>query len=481
MKGFKKLVTLCCLLTGFILGACDDDLTKVGTTIQPPEDLITVYTDTFQMKASTVRLDSIFAKTSTCMLGEMYDPLYGMIKSDFLCQFYCEEGFEFAQTPCDGKIDSIDLFIYYPNNSSGGVSAYGDTLVPMQVSVFPISKPLARNFYTNDDPEKYCDMKNPLGVCTYTAYDMSISDSLRSATDPSIRVKLPVELGQKIYDETVNNPSTFTSQSSFNEFFPGVYITNTFGSGNLIQTQGEEIVICISYHYIGKGSEGQDSLFNGARWFRNSKEVYQINRFKNSNIDRLLEENPSCTYIKSPAGVCTKLIIPATEISKKLDVQGRFINGFTLELKYLPVDEWDFAFAPPSHLLLLPEDSVKTFFENASIENNNVSFVSYNNVGSSGTVSSTTSTTSTSAGYSSDTRTYAFGNISNLLKAHIKQSPDRDLNLIVLPVYREVKEYSSSYYTDGITHTLTLSGLKIRKDDEFMKIVILSSMFEDKK
>lgn len=480
MKGLKKHIAMCSLLTGLILGACDDNPTKVGMTIQSPDDLLTVYTDTFQMTASTVKLDSIFAKTTTCMLGEMYDPVYGTIKSDFLCQFYCEEGFQFSEIPHDGKIDSIDLFISYMYNSLGGLIAYGDTIAPMQVSVFPIDRPLKRAFYTNEDPEIYCDMNDPLGTSTYTVYDMTVADSIRNLSNyyPNIRVKLPIELGQKFYDETINNPSSFASQRAFNDFFPGVYITNTFGSGNLILTSGEYISIRISYTYTKQGSEGQDSLVYGSQWFYSSKDVFQINRFKNSQIDRLLEENPTHTYIKSPAGVCTKLVIPTTEISKKLDIQDRFINNFVLNLKYLPADEWDYAYAPPSYLLLLPEDSVTSFFESASVENNITSYISYMNSDGSYSYSSAYATPS---GYSSYTRTYAFGNISRLLETHIKNSPDSDLRVLVLPVYREYQESNSSYYTSGITHTLTPSGLKIRTDEELMKIVILSSKFENKK
>ncbi|MDR2680712.1 MAG: DUF4270 domain-containing protein [Tannerella sp.] len=485
MKGIKKHIALCCLLTALISGACDDNLTKVGTTVLPPDDLITVYTDTFRIKASTVKLDSVFAKTTTCMLGEMYDPDYGTLKADFLCQFYCKEGFRFAETPYNGKIDSIDLYIFYMYNTYGGLMAYGDTIAPMQVTVFPVNRPLTRNFYTNDDPEKYCTMNNPLGSCTYTAYDMAIPDSVRNSDYyiPNIRVKLPLELGQRFYDETVNNPSTFDSQSSFNGFFPGVYITNTFGSGNLILTSGENIAIRISYSYTGKGSEGQDSLFYGAQWFYSAKDVYQITRFKNSQIDRLLEENPTHTYIKSPAGVCTKLVIPTTEISNKLDVQDRFINSLALNLKYLPVDERDFAYMPPSHLLLLPEDSVRVFFENASIEDNATSYVSFLNMGVNayGTTYQCTSSYETPDGYSSYTRTYAFGNISRLLETHVKNSPDKDLSLLVIPIVREATSSNSYYYTTGITHTLTPSGLKIRTDEELMKIVVLSSKFEGKK
>jgi hypothetical protein len=475
-----KTIALCCLSAGLLASACDDNLTRVGITIQPPEDLITVYTDTFRMKAVTVKQDSIFAKTSSCMLGEMYDPIYGTIKADFLCQFYCVEGFEFSHTPYNGKIDSIELFIDYAYNSSGGVSAYGDTLAPMQVSVYPINKPVKRNFYTNDNPENYCDMDHPLGVSTYTPYDLSISDSIRSLSSymPNVRVKLPVELGQKFYDESINHPETFDSQSAFNEFFPGVYVTNTFGSGNLILTQGEYIALRISYNYAVEDSQGQDSLVYYSQWFLSSKEVCQITRFKNGRIDHLLAENPTHTYVKSPAGLCTKLIIPTTEIAQRLDIQDRFINGFTLNLKYLPADEWDFALLPPSHLLILPEDSVTTFFENANVEDNITSFISYSNdVTSSGVTPSPNTTT---GGYSYTSRAYTFGNISNLLKTHILRSPDKDLSLLVLPVYRETRTSNSIYYTASISHTLSPSSLKIRTDGDLMQVVVVSSKFENK-
>lgn len=486
MKSFKGLIAAFGLFAGWMLGACDDNLTEVGTTIQPPGDLITVYTDTFQMKASTVRLDSVFAKTSVCLLGEMYDPVYGNIKADILCQFYCEEGFEFAKTPHEGKIDSVELMIIYPNNSRGGLNVYGDTVTPMQVSVYPVNKPLKRNFYTNEHPENYCDMKNPLGAATYTAYDFSISDSVRQATDsdgnpifsPYINVRLSTELGQKFYDESVNNPSTFASQEAFNEFFPGVYITNTYGSGNLIKTQGENIWMRIFYDYALQDSAGNDSLAHAVQWFNVSKEVIQVNRFKNSNIDQLLEDNPTHAYVKSPAGVCTKLVLPTTQIAKEVDINDRYINGFNLDLKYLPEDEWDYAYAPPSHLLLLPEDSVVTFFEKGSVENNQTSYVSFMYYVSSS--DSYTSSAATGIGYNSSTRTYSFGNISTLLKKHIENSPDKDLNLLVIPVTRTSASSNGAYYTSDIQHSFDLSGAKIRIEEEYMKVVVLSSKFENK-
>ena len=61
---------------------CDDDLNLVGSSIQPDSDKIAVFTDTFMMTSSTVKVDSIFARSVTGFLGEFYDPLYGNLKSD---------------------------------------------------------------------------------------------------------------------------------------------------------------------------------------------------------------------------------------------------------------------------------------------------------------------------------------------------------------------------------------------------------------
>lgn len=468
MKRGIILYILQCAGIALFLNSCDDTLSKVGPSIQPPEDLITVYTDTFVMKASTVRLDSVFSKTSDFLLGEMYDPVYGTLKADVLCQFYCEEGFKFPQTPNEGKIDSVELIIPVPLDM-----AYGDTLSPMELTVYPIDRPLKRNFYTNDNPENYCDMKNPLGKTSYTAYDLSMSDSLhKEGYYPIIRVKLPAELGQRFYDETIQNPSTFMSQNAFNEFFPGIYLTNTYGSGCIIKTVSDNresgMYIAMYYGVMGTDINGNDSIMHRVQGFTVSKEVIQINRFVNDHIDQLLVDNPTHTYIKSPAAVCTKLVLPTAEMAKAFDINDRYINGFTLNLRYLPEDEWDFAYQPPAHLLLLPEDSVIPFFEKGNVDNYTTAFISF----------ASASASISSSGYDFNTRTYHFGNISNLLKIHITNSPDKDLNLYIIPVTRKMANTDYGIYSMAISHSFYLSGVKIRTEEEDMKVVILSSKFE---
>lgn len=457
-----KLFILGLSLGGFILGGCNDDLNLVGPTIQPDEDRFTVKTDSFQLQASTIQMDSVYAKTTYGLLGEMFDPVYGNLKSDYICQFYCPENFQFRHKPVDGKIDSMDVQMVYMYRTSSWI---GDSLTPMRAQIYKVTKPLTRNYYTNINPGDYCDMKTTLSSQAYTAYDTSVPDSVRFATDyngnptyvSKIIMQMPKELGQHFYDETVNNPGSFSSQEAFNQFFPGLYITNTFGTGNILFLS--QTNFNIYYKYTVKDIAGRDSIVKTQERFKTTKEVIQLNRFKNTDMSNLLVPNDSHTYIKSPAGVCTRLVLPATEISAA--VEGRTINDMPFSMKALAQEDSEYALTPPPYLLLLPEDSVKTFFENGQIENNQTAFLS--------------------DGYSASTRTYSFNNIANILTNQLKNSPGKDLNLVAIPVNRQTQANNyGEKFTISISNYFVPAGVKLKKDPEAMKVKVTSSKFNTK-
>lgn len=452
--GMKRIILGLSLAFIFCLGSCDDELTKVGTSIQGDSDKISVSVDSFYLEASTIITDAVYARSDTGLLGEFYDPLYGTLKSDYICQFYCPEDYRFRYTPINGKIDSVDFRIFYD-------SWVGDSLAPMRAQIFPITKALEKNFYTNVNPEDYADMQTSLGMQTYTAFDRSVPDDVRYATDyegkrtfyPVITIRMPQELGQKFYDQTINNPSSFDDQDAFNEFFPGLYITNTFGSGNII---GVDLsYFTIYYKYMGVGSAGQDTIIKAQEVFNVTKEVIQLNRFKNTDMSGLTEPDEDYTYVKTPAGVSTRLVIPSKEIAPFID--GRILNNIPLTLYSMPEDESEYALDRPASLLILPEDSVKSFFENRKVEDRVTSFV---------------------ASFSSASSSYSFGNISNVLKTHIENSPEEDLSLLVIPINRETaSDYYGETYSTSISNFLFPAGMKLRKDKEAMKVGVTSSIY----
>ncbi|MDR1980746.1 MAG: DUF4270 domain-containing protein [Tannerellaceae bacterium] len=454
-----KLFILGIVSGTFFLSSCNDDLHSVGTTIQPDGDKPVVYTDTFLIKASTVLIDSIYAKTSSGLLGEIYDPLYGNLRSDYICQFYCPpDGFKFAHEALDGKIDSVNFLIRYD-------SWVGDSLVPMQVQLYKVVKPLERNYYTNANPLNYCDMQASFGSQTYTAFDRTIPDSVRFALDyngnylfaPYVRVRMPLEFGQAFYDETIYRQESFKDQEAFNAFLPGIYVTTTFGSGNMLKVGSS--YLDFYYRYKTAGSEGQDTIINSRESFSVTKEVIQMNSIKNSDIDRLVQPDDNYTYLKTPAGVFTRIVIPAKEIIAK--IKGRTINNTYFTLTSMPQENWTYALTPPDRLLILPEDSVKTFFESGQIENNSTSFLSES--------------------YSATNSGYVFGNIANMLKYQMEHFPDQDLHLLVIPVRRESVSDSNTgaTYTTALYNYLEPAGVKLRKDEEKMKLQILTSQYAE--
>lgn len=459
-----------------ILGGCNDDISLVGPSIQPEADRISAYADTFEVQMSTVKLDSVYARTVSGLLGELYDPLYGNLKTDYICQFYCPENYQFAHEPMDGKVDSMAFFILYQRDNNGniGTSCIGDSLAPMQAQIYKVTKPLERNFYTNMDPKEYCDMSTLLGEKTYTPRDLSISDSIRSITSttdssyytPNVRIRISTEVAQALYDETVNNPSTFKTQEDFNKFFPGFYVTTGYGTGNILKVAQSSFFIY--YKYKSTTEAGNDTIIYTREQFNVTKEVIQMNQMKNDNIEALLEPNDEYTYMKTPSGVCTKIVVPSRVIKEKIG--SRILNNFSFSLKAMPQENWLYAFEAPSTVMLMPQDSVKNFFENSRMEDNVTAF---------------------RGDYSSSTRTYSFGNISNVLQTHLIKNPDEDLTLLVIPVYRAVSSTSSnsyySYYysssstptTTAISNYLSPSGVKLKKNKDARQIVIFSSEYNN--
>lgn len=440
-----------------ILSGCNDELTQVGTSIQPENDRPLVYADTFYMKARTVLTDSVYARTTYGSLGEIYDPLYGNLKSDYMCQFYSPENFRFKQTPLEGRIDSVEFQISY------GRTWTGDSLTPMRAQLYEVTTPLTRDFYTNIDPEKYCNMQKSLGAQTYTARDLAnVSDSVWNAVDqngnftyiPSIKIRMPQEVGQRFYDATIHTPEVFNNQNTFNEFFPGVYVTNTYGTGNILNIQGS--IMTIYYKYMTKGYTGQDSIGKMSETFSATSEIIQLNRFKNTDMSHLLEPNDSIAYLKSPAGVYTQLTIPAQDIAPI--IKGRIVSNVALSLKALPQEDWKYAFQAPSNILILPKDSVDGFFKSNSVEDNITSY---------------------RGEYVASTRTYTFGNIARLLRTHIENTPDEDLVINVIPVERRVGKTTNYYgqttdYTVALENYLKPSGVKLRIDKEAMEMRIVT-------
>jgi hypothetical protein len=474
----KTKLILFCLLSGFIYSACEDDtISKVGTGILPGEDKIDIYDDTIIITAKTIQVDSIYAKTINGFLGELYDPSYGTVKAGYVCQFYPSYGFVNLDSIVNNEIDSIFLNVYY--------TYQGDSLAPMELSVYQVNKPLDKHYYTNVDPASFCNMNEPIARYSYTARNLNIPDSTLQANGYSHMLSVPLrkELGQAFLEEAKKPlPNIYSSVQNFTDFFKGTYLTTTFGTGSLLYVDATEISIYYSTKAVVKDSNDADSAIirRNAAFFPVTKEVIQLNNIKGANTASLLAPGGGDkTYIKSPDGIFTELTIPIRDIVSRIGKKK--FNSVKLSLNTFPKDDWEYAFNVPgsgylsnstsslkAQLLLIEPDSVKNFFELQQVAN---------------------SVTSFTTAFNTSSLTYDFYNIANVIQNAIDKTPSgqepTDLRLWLIPV---ITAYSSQQSYTGAaqeidystSHYLWPSGVTLKTGGDNLKVRIIASDISNK-
>ncbi|MCC8146979.1 MAG: DUF4270 domain-containing protein [Bacteroidales bacterium] len=472
----KTKIFFLSILTGFIyLTACDDTIDSIGSGIQPDGDKIEIYDLSLNISGETVKLDSIYAKSISASLGNIKHPVYGSLKGEYACQFYPSAEFE-LDSMIKNDIDSIKLQIMYFNFQ-------GDPLTPMEVSVYPVDEPLKNDYYSGIDLTQYADMQTLLGKRAYTARDLNISDSIYDSSSSStykvLSVTLPKELGQKFFEEyKKGDQGAFASQEAFSNFFPGTYIASTFGNGCLLDVERTSIFIYYQRRWEAISTiTGNDTIIEGTTYasLNVTKEVTQLNSYVNSGEEELLAPNADKMYLKTPAGLYSKLTIPLAQIIDSIG--NRKFSNVELSLSAYPKEDseylWDFPGTyqnvgielAKSKILLIEPDSVVPFFEQQKAADNLTSYYST---------------------FNSSTSSYVFRNISNVLQNAIDKTEGnnyKDLELLVIPVTVPYYYASNDYYEtnplDYATyHYLYPSAVTLRKGGDNLKLKIIAADLE---
>lgn len=451
----------------FALISCDDNLGSVGESIQPENDKIILKTDTFNFTAQTIKWDSIYAKTSSGLLGEYEEPVFGKIKSDYLSEFYCDKETRFLNKV--NSIDSVTIDIY--------VKSYiGDTISPIGLSAYKVTKNLERDFYTNIDPKDYCDMSVVLGRNLFSISDIKWNYRLKRIT-----FKVDKNIGQDIYNKWLNDSTTFQNINSLRKYLPGVYITQTFGTDLLMNV--EHTMLNVNYTYVGRNyNNTKDSIRPALFQLANTAEVIQMNHVNNSNTGKLLEEgSPKRTYIKTPAGVYTELTIPLSEIANKVE-KGYSVNSATIVLKGFTEEDQFSKFPRPKNLLLIPKDSVNSFFlkKDKKLANNTTSFI----------ISYSANTNSYNLNNISQYNNISYGTIQKMINYYLNKYRDEnlstipDLKYVLIPV--EIKtiiiptNYGNVIELKSVSNLMEPTSAILRTDEDNMKFQIVYSKYRDR-
>lgn len=367
VKLFLASVLAICASSTII--SCDDEVSELGFSTQPDNDVILLVTDTLQCNVATGYRDSIYVRTGYPLLGNITDPEYGSIKAGYLAQFYASTKlgltymeqdsvtFDILRTSApqelgldpknifksrfdslmNNDIDSLTLRIYYK-------TYYGDSLSPMRLSIYALNKDATLEtepeeaFYSNYDFSKFYSTDNLLGEKAFTAANRVLSSSeISTVGSPYIEVRLNEDFKNKFFRSAIEaaiardaegrtNYSSykdiFSSISSMREnFLSGVAIQPTFGDGSIIKVFNTAIWFYYrSYHRYNKdgtilrnATDTADSTYvtSHVQVMAVTPDVVQMANLGLKDIkkeDRLNDQESA--YITSPQGYYTKVDLP---------------------------------------------------------------------------------------------------------------------------------------------------------------------------
>ena len=357
--------------------SCDDNTGTLGYELVPSTDLVNRNFKIYDVETSSYEVgDKVLARSSMSYLGKFTDPETGtIINSDFLAQFYCPENFSFPTQIYNNYISSVDLRLY--------VSDFvGDSLASFKLNVFELDKVLdaGKDYYTNIDPTDYYDKNiKPIATKWYTLSDRTISDSLRQSSNytRSIRISLPREIGQTIYDAYRTNPEYFRNTDAWlNSGLPcskGFYFQIESGDGAMAYIDIAQLNINFKYYDT---EYKRDTT--GVVHFACTEEVVQATRFQNANLSTLLD-NHNATYIKSPAGIFTQAILPVDDIN----ITDTINSAKLVFTRYNDEVDSKFKLSIPKTLLLVRlDDYLNGFFEKYSLADGESSYLTKFNASS---------------------------------------------------------------------------------------------------
>lgn len=427
MKKYPILTPLAAVLA---LAACDNS-TNIGSTII--EDEITIVADSaFTITGQSKVNNVIQSRTVTQLLGSIDAGDYGHLSSDFVTQFMPS-----ARINTDGMIiDGMTLNLSIPR-ATGYV---GDTLVPMGLEVFRLTKSLPYPIYSNfyEDVADYYDASAPIASKVYNFNTLGCSDTLQARSYITIPVELPKELAQELIDIYKADSTTYLIPEQFAQKFPGLYVRNTYGNGRVVKIGAT--VMTVNYHVDGKTDAGKDTIYYRAgNYYAVSPEIITNNNIRYNMSDAMQSRLDAGEHLLvAPTGIETEIHFPVNDIlASYLEGAGKLavVNSLSFSL---PVDTIanGFGITPPPYILMVQSNKKDEFFAKNLITDNLTSFL--------GT-------------YNSAYNRYDFPDMRSYLIERLGNgaATEAESTFTLTPVSVETETNSSNYYYSTATTTVS--------------------------
>ena len=456
MKILRLLTVL--VIAALTFAACDDTTEGIGGSITNKIDNINISNSAFNVTTKSIVADSVLSRNNTGLIGKMKDPETGnYVKGDYMTQLsvlptFSVDTLDYIKQANNGSIEADSCYLLVSYNAS-----YGDTIAPMKVTAYEMTKPMAedKEYYSNydafKDKEGWVSENNQHWSSNYNLSNTSDVKNFKIYLNKEYKKdgKTYKNYGSYILQTYEKHPEYFKTNFKFlHNVCPGFYIKNVGGTGNMAKIWNTELIFYWTRHKtINKDSTAVSIGYNR---FDGTEEVLQLNKIENDteNLKKLAsKDQEKCTYLKSPAGIFTEVTLPIEDIMKGHEKDT--LNTATISFPRLNNENEDnpYNFATPSTILMVQKDSLKSFFEKSKLADSRTSYTaSYSSTGT----------------YKN---AYTFQNIANLVSAMYKnKGKGENWNKVVLvPVNVITTTQGYTTVISKINHDMSLASTRLKR------------------
>ena len=457
MKILRLLTVL--VIAALTFAACDDTTEEIGGSITNKIDNINISDSAFNVTTKSIVAGAVLSRNNTGLIGKMKDPETGnYVKGDYMTQLsvlptFSVDTLDYIKQANKGSIEADSCYLLVSYNAS-----YGDTIAPMKVTAYEMTKPMAEDqeYYSDYDAFKngWVSENNPHWSSNYNLSNTSDVKNFKIYLNKEYKKdgRTYKNYGSYILQTYAEHPEYFKTNYKFlHNVCPGFFIKNVGGTGNMAKIWNTELIFYWTRHKTIKAKDGvTDSTAVGIGYnrFDGTEEVLQLNKIENDteNLEKLAsQDQKKCTYLKSPAGIFTEVTLPIEDIMKGHEKDT--LNTASISFPRLNNDNEDapYNFATPSTILMVQKDSLQSFFEKSKLADNRTSYTaSYSNTGS----------------YKN---AYTFQNIANLVSAMYKnKGKGENWNKVVLvPVNVITTTQGYTTVISKINHDMSLASTRL--------------------
>lgn len=419
-----KLLIICGSVVA--LPSCDED-TNIGSSLVGTEGVITIESN-FSLSGHSTPIDAVQSRSVVQLIGNIDAEGYGKFYSDFVTQYMPAASIDSTLTSAQ-QIDGFRLLLAH--NAGQFV---GDSIVPMGIEVYRLTKDLEAPIYSSLNPDSYYNPGDLLASKTYTSSNSELPDTLADLSYREVLVDLPRELGVELFELYQQDPQAYLNPQEFCRTFKGLYVKSSFGSGRV--TRMGASVLQMLYHQDTINSAGRDTTYNYVgNFYAVSPEIITNNNIRYEMSPALEQRiNNGEPLIVAPAGQEVEFEFPIEKIIesyRKGSGNLSVLNDLTLSIPTQSISN-DYNINPPANVLLVLKEKKKEFFQKSKVNDNITSFYSTYN-------------TKTGEYDFSSMRTY-------MLDMMSKESLTKnDYTFVVTPVTVRTETTGSAYYGNQMT------------------------------